>query len=87
MRLAGDELSPDATVRLIGRHLGRQITYQQVAGEELGLNEDASRAFTAQRGLWRADIPALRRRHPDLIDFPTWLNQGGADAIAALLDG
>ncbi|WP_433346816.1 NmrA/HSCARG family protein [Microtetraspora malaysiensis] len=87
LELAGDELSPDATVRLIGRHLGRQITYQQVAGEELGLNEDASRAFTAQRGLWRADIPALRRRHPDLIDFPTWLNQGGADAIAALLDG
>ncbi|MFC4010820.1 NmrA/HSCARG family protein [Nonomuraea purpurea] len=86
LELAGDELSPNATVRLIGWHLGRQITYQQVAGKELNLNEDASRAFTAQRGLWRADIPALRHCHPDLLDFPTWLNQGGADAIAALLD-
>ncbi|MFD8534241.1 NmrA family NAD(P)-binding protein [Streptosporangium canum] len=87
LELAGDELSPDATAHLISRHLGRQITYQQVAGEDLNLSEDASRAFTAQRGLWRADIPALRHRHPDLLDFPTWLNQGGADAIAALLDG
>ncbi|MFF3667060.1 NmrA family NAD(P)-binding protein [Microtetraspora malaysiensis] len=86
LELAGDELSPDATARLISRHLGRQITYQQVAGEELNLSEDASRAFTAQRGLWRADIPALRHCHPDLLDFPTWLNQGGAEAIAALLD-
>ncbi|MBF9129010.1 NmrA/HSCARG family protein [Plantactinospora sp. S1510] len=87
VELAGDELTPAATVRLIGRRLGREITYRQVAGEELRLNEDALRAIKAQRGLWRADIAALRRRHPDLLDFPAWLDAGGADAIAALLDG
>ncbi|MFI7709070.1 NmrA family NAD(P)-binding protein [Nonomuraea sp. NPDC049480] len=87
LELAGDELTPEATVRLISRHLGRQITYQQVAGEELNLSKDATRAFTAQRGLWRADIPALRHRHPDLLDFPSWLDQGGAEAIATLLEG
>ncbi|MBF8189969.1 NmrA family NAD(P)-binding protein [Nonomuraea sp. K274] len=85
LELAGDELTPDATVRLISRHLGRQITYQQVAGE--GLSMDTARAFTAQRGLWRADITALRHRHPGLLDFPAWLERGGARAIAALLDG
>ncbi|MEV3987246.1 NmrA/HSCARG family protein [Nonomuraea sp. NPDC049758] len=87
LELAGDELTPEATVRLISRHLGRQITYQQVDGEELNLSKDATRAFTAQRGLWRADIPALRHRHPDLLDFPSWLDQGGAEAIATLLEG
>ncbi|MEV4121711.1 NmrA/HSCARG family protein [Micromonospora sp. NPDC049645] len=87
IELAGDELTPEATVRLISRHLGRQVTYQQVAGDGMNLTEDTLRAFTAQRGLWRADIPALRRRHPDLLDFPGWLDGGGADAVAALLDG
>ncbi|MFE9885459.1 NmrA family NAD(P)-binding protein [Streptomyces scopuliridis] len=87
LELAGDELTPDATVRLISRHLGREITYQQLPASTLELSENATRAFASQRGLWRADIPALRRRHPALLDFPTWLTRGGADAIAALLDG
>lgn len=85
LELAGDELTPDGTVRLISQHLGRQITYEQVPAAALNLNEDATRAFASERGLWRADIPALRNRHPALLDFPTWLARGGADAIAALL--
>ncbi|MFC0528365.1 NmrA/HSCARG family protein [Phytohabitans kaempferiae] len=84
IELAGDELTPDATVRLISQRLGRQITYQQVATKEMNVDEDTARVYTSN-GLWRADIPALRRRHPDLLNFPAWLDRGGADAIAALL--
>lgn len=86
LELAGDELTPDTTVGLISRHLGREITYQQITAEDDHLSEHARRAITNPRGIWQADIPALRRRHPALLDFPTWLDRGGADAIAALLD-
>ncbi|MEV5570399.1 NmrA/HSCARG family protein [Spirillospora sp. NPDC052269] len=84
LELAGDELTPEATARVISGRLGREITYEQVAGEELNLSEDAARAFSGQHGLWRADIPALRDRHPGLLDFPSWLDQGGTESIAAL---
>ncbi|NBE80671.1 NmrA/HSCARG family protein [Micromonospora rubida] len=86
LELAGDELTPDATVRLISQHLGRPITYEQIPATTLNFNGDATSAFASERGVWRADIPALRKRHPALLDFPTWLARGGADAIAALLD-
>lgn len=36
-----------------------------------------------ERGLWRADIPALRALHPGLLDFRIWLERGGAEEIAA----
>ncbi|MHA4819975.1 NmrA/HSCARG family protein [Streptomyces aculeolatus] len=85
LELAGDELTPDATVRLISRHLDREVTYQQVTAGDEHLSEHARRAITNPRGIWQADIPALRHRHPALLDFPTWLDRGGADAIAALL--
>jgi uncharacterized protein YbjT (DUF2867 family) len=82
LELAGDELTSTAAARLISRHVGREISYQQVAGERMSVNTEV---FTGQHRLWRADIPALRHHHPDLLDFPTWLTRGGADAIAAIL--
>ncbi|MEO3765052.1 NmrA/HSCARG family protein [Streptomyces sp. B8F3] len=86
LELAGDELTPDAAVRLISQHLGREVTYKQVTAEDDHLSERARRTITNPHGIWQADIPALRRRHPALLDFPAWLDRGGADAIAALLD-
>ncbi|TDC87256.1 NmrA/HSCARG family protein [Actinomadura sp. 7K507] len=86
LELAGDELTPDATVRLIGKHLGRRMTYQQVTDEEGDLLKEGARAITDPRGVWRADVPELRRRHPGMLDLPTWLDRGGAAAIAAILE-
>lgn len=86
LELAGDELTPEAAVRLISQHLGREVTYRQTTAEGDQLSERARRTITDPRGVWRADIPALRRRHPALLDFSTWLDRGGANAIAALLD-
>jgi hypothetical protein len=35
-------------------------------------------------GSWQADIPVLRRLHPDLMDFATWLRREGAARFEAL---
>ncbi|RSN70356.1 NmrA family NAD(P)-binding protein [Actinomadura sp. WAC 06369] len=86
LELAGDELTAAETVELIGERLGRAITYEQVADVEKELGPDAVKAFSAQRGIWRADIADLRRRRPALLDFPAWLDGGGAEAVAAVLD-
>jgi uncharacterized protein YbjT (DUF2867 family) len=84
LEIAGDELTPRRTVDLMSYALGREITYRQISVATLGLGDDAERAFTSERGLWQADIPYLRERHPALLDFPTWLTQGGAAQIEAL---
>ena len=34
---------------------------------------------------WRADIPALRKLFPRLMNFDSWLAQGGAAMIERLL--
>ncbi|MEU0568302.1 NmrA/HSCARG family protein [Nonomuraea sp. NPDC005983] len=87
IEIAGDELTPSRTVELISRSLGREITYRQVSVDGAGLGPDAQRVFTDERGLWRADIAALRERHPGLLDFPSWLHQGGVEMIRAMLTG
>lgn len=37
----------------------------------------AGYGFANHKGGWQADIPALRRLHPDLMDFDTWLAREG----------
>ncbi|MEU4546624.1 NmrA/HSCARG family protein [Nonomuraea dietziae] len=83
VEIAGDELTPVQAVELISQSLGRRITYRKVAVDGLGLGE-VERTFPGGRGLWRADIAALRERHPGLLDFGTWLRRGGAGQIEAL---
>ncbi|GLW05757.1 NmrA family transcriptional regulator [Microtetraspora sp. NBRC 13810] len=85
IEIAGDELTPSRTVELISRAVGREITYRQVADYGAGLSAQAKRLFADERGVWRADIAALRARHPGLLDFPAWLRNGGAAEIRALL--
>ncbi|WP_336211752.1 NmrA family NAD(P)-binding protein [Nonomuraea sp. LPB2021202275-12-8] len=84
IEIAGDELTPLQAVELISRSIDREITYRQVAIDSAGWGEDAGRAFADGRGLWRADIAALRRRHPGMLDFSSWLQQGGSARIQEL---
>lgn len=87
LELAGDELTPAATVDMISRYIGRTITYERADAAELALDANLARAFASQRGIWRADIADLRRRRPAVLDFAGWLDRGGAAAVAAVLDG
>ncbi|MEW1797235.1 NmrA/HSCARG family protein [Streptomyces niveus] len=84
LELAGDELTPERTVQLITDRLGREVRYRQVPAATLGLTSGAARAFASGRGLWQADIAALRTRHPGLLDFTTWLERGGAARMSTL---
>ena len=50
----------------------------------LGVNPDdvdRARSFNG----WQADIPLLRKLHPDLMDFQTWLDRHPTARFAALL--
>ncbi|MCI2417884.1 NmrA/HSCARG family protein [Saccharopolyspora sp. K220] len=84
IEIAGDELTSTETVALIGQALGREITYQQIPGAAAGLSDRAARAFATER-MWHANIPALRKLHPNLLTFPDWLRRGGAARIEAIL--
>ncbi|MGH8881671.1 MAG: NmrA family NAD(P)-binding protein, partial [Stackebrandtia sp.] len=83
--LAGDALTPHETAALISQAIGRTITYRQVSGNESGLTPTALAAIVNPAVMWQADIADLRRRHPNLRDFRTWLAHGGAERITALL--
>ncbi|QVQ54169.1 NmrA/HSCARG family protein [Spiractinospora alimapuensis] len=95
IELAGDELPSTRIVELISEATGHPVTYRQWTGESSGMGAELDDAhapvlrlaeeLSAERGLWQADIPALRARHPHLKDFPTWLARGGAQRIAAIL--
>lgn len=86
IELAGDELTMRQVVAAISRATGRSITYRAIPREALtGGDPDgiAGYDFGNDRGGWQAHIPMLRRLHPDLMDFETWLDRHGAAAFAA----
>lgn len=96
IELAGDELPSSEVVRLISEAVGRPVAYRQwLRDEPSGMGEETDRAhapvfdlaadLTEEKGFWQADIPALRKSHPGLQDFRTWLRNGGAARIAELL--
>ncbi|GAB2926545.1 NmrA/HSCARG family protein [Streptomyces mayteni] len=88
--IAGDELTPPETAELLSRRTGRTIEYVQVPDEALrARSEEVADGFEwmNQRKMAQADIPALRRLHPGLLDLETWLDQGGVERITAHLDG
>ena len=87
IELAGDELTSLEAVALIGRAIGREVTYRQVtAAGPLGLDDAAVLRLASER-VWHADIPELRRIRPELLTFSEWLRLGGAAGIEALFTG
>ncbi|MFX0580101.1 NmrA family NAD(P)-binding protein [Nocardia nepalensis] len=85
VELAGDELTMTEIAAAMSRALGQPIEYRAIPREALS-NKDpdalAGYEFANYRG-WSADIPTLRERHPDLMDFTTWLEREGAQRYAA----
>jgi uncharacterized protein YbjT (DUF2867 family) len=78
VELAGDELSLDQLLSAITRATGRDVA--AIAGRtppNASTAEHEFAAITASFRDWHADIPALRRLHPALLDFDTWLAQEG----------
>jgi uncharacterized protein YbjT (DUF2867 family) len=75
IEIAGDVLTPVQIANAISRATGRAIPYVQVPIETLRQqNAEIARAidFLNETG-YTTDIAALRKQHPGLIDFDTWL--------------
>jgi uncharacterized protein YbjT (DUF2867 family) len=90
LEIAGDDLTPPQTADAISEATGRDVPYVQIPIEVLReRSEEAARGYEwlNERKMPLADIPALRERHPGLMDFETWLRKaGGAERITAFLD-
>jgi uncharacterized protein YbjT (DUF2867 family) len=79
IELVGDAPTPPQIVASISRATERPISYVQIPIETLRQqNAEVARAceFLNQGG-FKADISALRKLHPGLMDFETWLQKEG----------
>ncbi|WAS94999.1 NmrA family NAD(P)-binding protein [Nannocystis punicea] len=83
--LVGDVLTGAEIAAALGRAAGRTIAYEPYPPEVVQHNPALGLVMAfVQRYRTRADIPALRRLHPGLLDFETWLRTSGEAKLASL---
>ena len=76
LELAGDELTEPETVAIMANVISRPIELVPPAGPPP--NEDMSKMIDwFNEAGYEADIPALRERHPSLMNLETWLRKNG----------
>ncbi|WP_328406392.1 NmrA/HSCARG family protein [Nocardia sp. NBC_00403] len=88
IELAGDELTMPQIVDAITNVTGHPVTYRHIPREALqGRDPDAIAGYIVanEKGGWQADIPALRKLHPTLMTFDTWLTKEGKAKFDTLL--
>jgi len=85
IELAGDELTMPQIAQAMQHALRQPITYRPIPRDALtGRDGDAVAGYDfANGGGWHADVDALRKEHPGLMDFATWLHREGAAAYTA----
>ncbi|MFD1937436.1 NmrA family NAD(P)-binding protein [Nonomuraea mangrovi] len=87
IELAGDELPRDSLVAAVREVVGVPIDTDPLPAELRerlgGYEPDLTGSFAG----WSADVPMLRRLHPGLMDFATWMEREGAAAFRALAAG
>ncbi|MCE7081123.1 NmrA/HSCARG family protein [Streptomyces sp. ST2-7A] len=84
VELAGDELTAGEIAAALGTAAGMPTRFEPLTGAEVAANpyipyaaEIALMFEWFQTDGYRADIPALRRRRPGLLDFAGWLAHTG----------
>jgi len=75
IEIAGDALTPSQVAVAISRTIGRSIPYVQIPIATVQQQSaQIARAFDFLNQVgYTTDIAALRRQHPGLMDFDTWL--------------
>ena len=76
--LAGDELTMPEIARQFSAHLGREVRFVQLPLNELE-SMDREHYFLARWLLnegYKANIPSVRKMHPSLLSFGSWLGSG-----------
>jgi uncharacterized protein YbjT (DUF2867 family) len=81
LELAGDELTRDQITKAISRATGR--TLPMASADKSSFGAEGIEEPISFCG-WQADIPALRALYRPLMNFDTWLIQGGAATIEKL---
>ncbi len=85
LELAGDELTIPEVADEFGEALGYPVKHLSPELDEVrGRNPEYAKMlewFIAEG--YRADIPALRRLYPELMDFPHWVAATGWGSMAA----
>jgi uncharacterized protein YbjT (DUF2867 family) len=85
IEIAGDALTPPQIAAAISRATGRAIRYVQIPIETLRQqNAEIARSidFLNETG-YTTDIAVLRKLHPGLMDFDTWLKKQGKAKLAS----
>ena len=80
IELAGDELTEPQTAEVFSRVIGRpvQLVAPTASGGRYASEEEMQAAFNFFNGQgYDADIPALRKRHPGLLNFEQYLRKNG----------
>ncbi|HEX2988577.1 MAG TPA: NmrA/HSCARG family protein [Chloroflexota bacterium] len=86
LEIAGEELTMPQQAEIIGRVIGRPVLYVQTLPEgDWNRGEEARRMtrWFDEEG-YKADIPALRRLHPEMMNLETWLRRMGWEGAARL---
>lgn len=80
IEIAGDELPRRSIADAIARATGRPVDLSPLPAEKVAalLGGAKNARMSPKFAGWDADIPALRKRYPDLMDFATWLDREGA---------
>jgi uncharacterized protein YbjT (DUF2867 family) len=92
LELAGDELTAVEAAEAIGRTVGSTIEVihrppvkaVEALGDYIGASVARTPAWLREHG-YQANIAALRRLHPELLDFDAWLVRVGTRRIARAL--
>ena len=78
LELAGDELTENQTAEVFSKVIGRLVTLTEPSGQSWAPEEEAKAAFNFFNGEgYDADIPALRKLHPDLLTLEQYLRKNG----------
>jgi uncharacterized protein YbjT (DUF2867 family) len=89
LTLIGDAPTPPQIAASISHATGQAISYHQIPIETLRQqNPEVARACEfINGGGFKGDISRLRKLHPGLLDFDSWLEKEGAAKFAALRKG
>jgi uncharacterized protein YbjT (DUF2867 family) len=79
VELAGDALTESQLADTFAKVIGRPVKLTMPTGEgEWGEQEEMTAMFNFFNGkAYEADIPALRKLHPDLLTLEQWLRKNG----------
>ncbi|MDF2962154.1 MAG: NmrA/HSCARG family protein [Paenibacillus sp.] len=86
IELASDSLTPPEIAAAVSHATGQPIVYTSIPTETLrGQNEILARIYEWLNGGGHVvDLPSLRKLHPDLTSFNTWLEKKGRAKFSTL---